>query len=99
MIPTRFGSTVPCETVADAGGEILLHHLSPLVVAGIEELLAVPGGASEVRLKDGVAAVGEELRDRIVAPGVAGHDPVQVDRAEDSSVRRPQESVRKAGIA
>ena len=54
-----------------APGEVVLHLLAPLVVAGVEELLAVAGRAAEVRLQDGVAAVGEELREPSVAPGVA----------------------------
>jgi hypothetical protein len=71
MMPTRFGSAMPGHQVLDAPGDVVLHQVAPLLVAGVEELLAVAGGAAEVGLQDGVAAVGEELRHGVVAPGVA----------------------------
>src|SRR5438270_5522416 len=56
------------DEVFHAPSEIVLHLLAPLQIAGIEKLLAIAGGGSEVRLQHGVAAVGQELCERAVAP-------------------------------
>src|SRR3712207_8881023 len=37
----------------------------------VEELLAEAGGAAEIRHQDRVPAIGEELRQRVIAPDVA----------------------------
>ncbi len=58
--------------VLHAPREVVLHQVAPLVVPGVEELLAVAGGAAEVGGEDGVAAVREELRVVVEAPAVAG---------------------------
>ena len=57
--------------VLHAPGDVVLHLVAPLLVAGVEELLAVAGGAAEVGLQDRVAAVGEELGEVVEAPAVA----------------------------
>ena len=92
MMPTRFGSAMPCATrYFDAPGDVVLHLVAPLLVAGVQELLAVAGRAAEVRLQHGVAAVGEELREAVVAPGVAAPTGRRAARrsAAGSSPGRP----------
>ena len=44
--------------------QVVVHPRAPLLVAGVEELLAVSGRAAEVDLNAQVAAVGEPLRGR-----------------------------------
>ena len=65
--PLRIGDALG-DQVLDAPGEVVLHLVAPLLVAGVQELLAVAGRAAEVRLQHGVAAVGEELRLRAGSP-------------------------------
>src|SRR3982751_6447676 len=68
------------DEIADAVGDVVLHLLAPLIVAGVQEFLSVTGGGSEVWLKYRVATVGEELRDRRIAPRIASPRPaVNVD--------------------
>ena len=52
-----------------------MHRLGPLEVAGVEELLAEPRRAAIVDRQHGVAPVGEQLVDRVVAPRVARPRP------------------------
>jgi hypothetical protein len=52
--------------------EIGVHGLAPLPIAGVDEPLAEPGRAAEVDPQDRVAAVGQELDQGVVAPGIAG---------------------------
>src|SRR6185295_4792704 len=59
------------DQVLDTPGEVVLHLLTPLAVAGVEETLAITGRSTEVRLQNGVAAVGQELRQAAVTPDVA----------------------------
>ena len=54
-----------------APGEIVLHLRAPLAIAGVEEFLPVARRAAKIRHEHGIAAIGEELRQRIVAPLVA----------------------------
>ena len=71
-MPMRFGSAVPSATryfTPQVMSSCILR--APLAVAGVEELLAVAGGAAEVRHQHGVAAIGEELRQGVVAPDIA----------------------------
>ena len=53
-------------------GEVILHAVAPLLVAGIEELLAVARGAPEVGRQYRIAAVGQELGVGVEAPLVPG---------------------------
>ena len=46
----------------DGVDQVVVHLQAPLLVAGVEELLAVAGRAAEVDLQHRVAAVGEPLR-------------------------------------
>ena len=71
-MPTRFGSAMPSATryfTPQVMSSCILRPHSPL--PGVEELLAVAGGAAEIRHQNGVAAIGEKLRQRVVAPVVA----------------------------
>ena len=52
-----------------------MHLPAPLAVSGVTERLAVTNRAAVVDLQHGVAAVREELRFGIEAPGVAGAGP------------------------
>src|SRR5262249_8652167 len=52
-------------------GHVVLHLVAPLLVSGVDKLLAVTSRAAEVRLQDSVAAIREKLRKRIVTPTVA----------------------------
>jgi hypothetical protein len=63
------------DQVLHAIGDVVLHGIPPLVVAGVEEGLAETGRAAEVRLQHGVAAVGQKLDLRAVAPGIAAQGP------------------------
>ena len=102
-MPTRLGSAMPLDEVLDAPGDVVLHLVAPLVVAGVEELLAVAGRAAEVRLQHRVAAVGQELRhccspscraptDRRAAPGSRGGS--SLDALGQREVRGDLEPVR-----
>src|SRR5690606_8565167 len=51
-------------------GEVVLHRLAPLALAGADEGLAVAAGAAEVQLQHRIAGIGEQLRAGIEAPGV-----------------------------
>src|SRR5262249_15098250 len=84
------------DQVFDAPRDVVLLLVAPLVVSGVEEFLAVSGRASEIRLQHGVTTVGEELRERVVAPRIAvprpavrEHDQRQVLRFD--SLRQRQE--------
>ena len=59
------------DQVLDAPGDVVLHLVAPLLVAGVQELLAVARRAAEVRLQHRVAAVGQELGEVVEAPAVA----------------------------
>ena len=92
------------DQVLHAPGDVVLHLVAPLLVAGVEELLAVAGRAAEVRLQHRVAAIGEELREVVEAPAVARpraavrqHDRRQVLRRDalgQRQERRDLEPVR-----
>ena len=71
----------------DAGGEIVLHLLAPLVVAGVEEFLAVTGRGPEVGLKNRVATVCQKLCVAIVAPGIAAPRPAMREDDEREILR------------
>ncbi len=51
--------------------QVVVHACAPLLVARVEELLAVPGRAAEVDLNAQVSAVGEPLRGRVESPRVS----------------------------
>ena len=68
--PLRVGDALG-DQVLDAPGDVVLHLVAPLLVAGVQELLAVAGRPAEVGLEDGVAAVGQELGEVVEAPAVA----------------------------
>ncbi|GBC80776.1 hypothetical protein HRbin09_02023 [bacterium HR09] len=51
-------------------GDVVLHFFAPLLVAGVQKRLAVAGGAAEVGLQHGVAAVGQKLRHAGVSPEI-----------------------------
>ena len=74
--------------VLHAPGDVVLHLVAPLLVAGVQELLAVAGRAAEVRLQHGVAAVGQELREVVEAPGVARPRPAVRQHDERQVLRR-----------
>ena len=58
-----------------AVSNVVLHLAAPLAEAGCVKPCAVAGGAAEVRLKDGVAAVGQKLHFLVPAPVIAGGRP------------------------
>ena len=94
----RFGSAVPfVDQVLDAPRDVVLHLLAPLAVARIEELLAVAGGAAEVRHQHRVPAIGEELRHRIVAPVVARPRSAVRHHQRGQSLRRQALRQRQVG--
>ena len=51
--------------------QVVVHRLAPLQIAGVDERLAEAGGAPEVDLQHGVAAVGQQLGDAVERVGVA----------------------------
>ena len=55
--------------------QIVVHRTGPLKVAGVDEVLAEPGGAAIVNAQHGIAAVGQPLVPRIVAPVIARPRP------------------------
>ena len=55
--------------------EVVVHLGAPLAVAGVDEVLAVAGGAPEVDLHAQVAAVGQPLRLGVEPPRVPGPRP------------------------
>ena len=60
------------DQVLDPVADVVLHRArAPLVVAGVQVRFAIAGRAAEIRLQHDVAAIGEELRVRVVAPIVA----------------------------
>ena len=67
--PFRIGDALR-EELPDAVGDVVLHGASPLFESGLPEGLSVPGGATEVHLKDGGAPVDEELNFGVEAPGI-----------------------------
>ena len=54
-----------------AVGDVVLHLVAPLLESCLPELSPVAGRAAEIHLQHGVAAIGQELDLRIVAPAVA----------------------------
>ncbi|AEK60531.1 hypothetical protein CFU_0697 [Collimonas fungivorans Ter331] len=52
-------------------GDVVLHGLAPLLERRFPELAAVAGRAAVVHLQHGIAAVGQQLHFRVVAPDVA----------------------------
>ena len=73
MMATLFGvDPALLHRPVDRVEQVGVHGLAPLLVGGVQELLAVAGGAAEVHLHDGVAAVGEPLRVRVEAPACRG---------------------------
>ena len=67
-----FASAMPWSIAHfDGVDQVVVHLQAPLAVAGVEELLAVSGGAAVVHLEHRVAAVGEPLRVGAVTPCVA----------------------------
>ena len=71
----------------DGVDQVVVHLAGPLAVAGVEELLAEAGRAAEVHLQHRVAAVGQPLRLRVVAPAVARPRPA-VDQQHHRQVLR-----------
>ena len=78
-----------CDQVLHAPREVVLHLAAPLDIAGVEELLPIARRSAEVGLEHRIAAIGEELRQRVVSPFVAPpraavrkNDGGQVLRAE-----------------
>ena len=68
----RCGSAMPSgHQILHAPGDVVLHLGAPLGVARVQELFAEAGGPAKIRHEDGIAAVGEELRERVVAPLIA----------------------------
>ena len=63
------------DEVFHAVSDIVLHGSTPLAVSSGEQFVAVAGRAAEVRLKHGVASVGEKLHVGVPAPVVAGGRP------------------------
>ena len=62
--------------------QVVVHLAAPLVVGGVEELLAEAGRAAEVDLEHRVAAVREQLVDRRVAVVVARPRPAVREQHE-----------------
>jgi hypothetical protein len=59
------------DQVLHAGGDVLLHRLAPLAVAGLLEMLAEAGRAAELRLEHRVAVRREDLHVLVESPAVA----------------------------
>ncbi len=76
------------DQVVDGVEQVVVHRAPPLLVAGVAERLAVAGRAPVVDLDADVAAVGEPLRLRVVAPHVAGPRPaVHVEHGRQADSR------------
>ena len=52
-----------------------MHRQAPLKVAGIDEVFAKAGGASEIHRKHAIAAIGEQLVDRVKAIAITRPRP------------------------
>ncbi len=65
----RIGDTLVDEVI-DTVGDVVLHRKAPLLLAGVEERLAVSGRCPEVGLEDGIAAVRHVLDLGVVTPHV-----------------------------
>ena len=102
---TFFGSApLFLDEPVDAIDEIVVHLAAPLLVAGIEEVFAIAGGAAEIDLQHGVAAVGEPLHGGVVAPGIAApgsavHQQHRRQSLEGNPRRRGQVAVNRQAIA
>ena len=66
------GGNAAVDSPPDGVEEVIVHPAAPLEVGGVDEGFAKAGGAAEVDAEDGVAAVGQELKDGIIAPLVPG---------------------------
>src|SRR5215216_378052 len=61
---------VPLHSPPDRVNEVVVHPARPLLVPGVQELLAIPCRAPVIHLQACVPPVGEPLRLRVVAPSV-----------------------------
>ena len=68
------------DQILDAPGNVVLHLVTPLFVAGVDELLAIAGRAAKIRLEHGVTTIGPELSERVVPPQVARPRPAMGKR-------------------
>ena len=93
MIPTRFGSAVPlADEVLDAPGDVVLHLSPHSPLPAFRNFLPYPVERAEVGLQDGVATVGEELGERVVAPVSRAHGPPCGSTIERQVLRRQRPS-------
>ena len=89
-MPTRERSaSAEADHVLDGVDQVVVHPAAPLAVARVQERLAVAGRPAVVHLHAQVAAVGEPLRGRVVAPRVARPRPaVHVEHGREALARR-----------
>ena len=59
------------DQILRAPGDVVLHFLAPLLIAGIDKLLPEAGRAAEVGHQHSVATVSQKLRETIVAPRIS----------------------------